>query len=144
MLVRNHHPPSSQCTVHRRILVADDDESTRRMLGRCLEDEGYQIYLAADGKQALDAAPSFIPDLILLDVTMPEVDGLEVARRVRAKSNTRILMLSGLAYEADRVAGLRAGADDYLTKPVRLLDLLLRIQRLLECVEPNDTVFPLA
>jgi DNA-binding response OmpR family regulator len=119
----------------RRILIADDDEPTRRMLAEWLEQEGYQIWVAADGEQALEAAPRFLPDLILLDVTMPKIDGLEVARRVRAEGNARsrlrILMVSGLDDDLDRVAGLRAGADDYVTKPVRPRELLLRIQALL-------------
>jgi DNA-binding response OmpR family regulator len=116
----------------RRILVADDDEPIRRMLAAWLAEEGYEVQLAADGRQALVAAASFSPDLILLDVTMPGIGGLEVARRVRAGSDVPIVMLGGLCTNVDRAAGLDAGADDYLTKPARLSELLLRIRKLLD------------
>jgi two-component system OmpR family response regulator len=119
-------------------LIADDDEALRRMLGMYLEDAGYLVRLAADGKQALEAASGFAPDLVLLDVTMPKLDGLEVARRLRAKRdvcNTRILMLSGLGGDIARSAGLQAGADEYVTKPVQPLELLRRIDVLLRDAE---------
>jgi DNA-binding response OmpR family regulator len=122
----------------RRILIADDDEPTRRMLAEYLEDEGYQVQLASDGKQALDAASTFLPDLILLDVRMPEINGLEVARRVHAKSSVPIIMLSALTDDIDRVAGLSAGSDDYVTKPVRPRELLLRIQGLLRRASASE------
>lgn len=130
--------PPSQLARPRRILVADDDEPLRRMLGQCLEDEGYQVHLAANGKQALEVMSSFLPDLILLDVTMPELDGIEVARRVRAESDMPILMISGLAHQVDRDAGLSAGATDYMIKPMRPCDLLTRIEQLLPALEAND------
>src|SRR5262249_28064407 len=114
-----------------RILIAEDDEPTRRLLADWLEEERYHIQLAADGMQALDTAGSFVPDLIGLDVKLPALDGLEVARRLQARSRGSgglpipILMLSGLGEDVDRVAGLSAGADDYVTKPVRPRELLL-------------------
>jgi DNA-binding response OmpR family regulator len=135
----NHYClPPSQLARPRRILVADDDEPLRRMLGQCLEDEGYQVHLAANGKLALEAMSSFLPDLIVLDVTMPELDGIEVARRVRDVGDTPILMISGLAHELDRRAGLSAGATDYMIKPMRLRDLLTRVEQLLPATEAND------
>lgn len=132
------HPPEHK----RRILIADDDEPTRRTLAEYLEQEGFQVHMAADGKQALEAAWNFLPDLILLDVKMPEIDGLEVARRLHAKSNVPIIMLSALSDDIDRVAGLSAGSDDYVTKPVRPRELLLRIQGLLRRVEAREAAEP--
>jgi DNA-binding response OmpR family regulator len=125
-----------------RVLIAEDDEPTRRMLGDFLEQEGYQVQLAADGKQALELASSFLPDLILLDVKMPGIDGLEVARRLHAKGSVPIIMLSALTDEIDRVAGLSAGSDDYVTKPVRPRELLLRIQGLLRRTEASEAAEP--
>src|SRR5262249_55120721 len=119
-----------------RILIAEDDEPTRRLLADWLEQEGYVVEQAADGWQALQAVTDFSPDLIVLDVKLPALDGLEVARRLQARSRGSgglpipILMLSGLGEDVDRVAGLSAGADDYVTKPVRPRELLLRIQGL--------------
>jgi DNA-binding response OmpR family regulator len=133
--------PSSHLDGRGRILIADDDESIRRMLGEYLEDEGYLVHLAADGIQALQAMSGFAPDLVLLDVTMPRLDGLEVARRLRAKrakSSPRILMQSGLGDAAARSAGLRAGADEYVTKPMRPRELVQRIQALLCDADGND------
>jgi len=126
----------------RRILIVDDDEPTRRMLGESLEQEGYQVELAEDGRHALEIASSFLPDLILLDVKMPDIDGLEVARRLHAKSNVPIIMLSALTDDIDRVAGLSAGSDDYVTKPVRPRELLLRIQGLLRRFEASEAAEP--
>jgi DNA-binding response OmpR family regulator len=126
----------------RRILIAEDDEPTRRILAETLEQEGYKVQLAADGRQALEAASSFLPDLILLDVKMPEMDGLEAARRLHAKSNVPIIMLSGLTDDIDRVAGLSAGSDDYVTKPIRPRELLLRMQAILRRVEASEAAEP--
>jgi DNA-binding response OmpR family regulator len=142
-----HHTTLSRVeTTHverrRRILIADDDESMRRMLAESLEQEGYQVQQAADGRQALETASSFLPDLILLDVKMPEIDGLEVARRLHAKSNVPIIMLSALTDDIDRVAGLSAGSDDYVTKPVRPRELLLRMQALLRRAEASEAANP--
>jgi DNA-binding response OmpR family regulator len=130
--------PTRQQEHARRILIADDDEPTRRMLADYLGEEGYLVRAVADGKQALDAVSQFAPDLILLDVKMPEIDGLEVARRLHAKTNTPIIMLSALGEDIDRVAGLSAGSDDYVTKPVRPRELLLRIQGLLRRAEAKE------
>jgi DNA-binding response OmpR family regulator len=96
------------------------------------------VRTAADGKEALELVSQFAPDPVLLDVKMPEIDGLEVARRLHATSNVPIIMLSALGEDVDRVAGLSAGSDDYVTKPVRLRELLLRIQGLLRRVEAQE------
>lgn len=127
----------------RRILLADDDEVGRRVLTEYLEQEGYQVQQAADGREALAAIASSLPDLIILDVKMPELDGLEVVRRVHARSTVPIIILSALSDDIDRVAGLSAGSDDYVTKPVRPRELLLRIQALLRRADAADAAQPL-
>jgi DNA-binding response OmpR family regulator len=115
----------------RRLFIADDDDQVRQVLAEYLEEEGYLVEQAADGRQALAKIADFIPDLVILDVRMPEVDGLEIVRRVHATSNVPIIILSGLTDDIDRIAGLSAGSDDYVTKPIRPRELLLRIQSLL-------------
>jgi two-component system response regulator MprA len=119
-------------TVHVHILVADDDPAVRESLRRSLTFNGYEVSLADDGRAALDALDSSRPDLILLDVNMPHVDGLEVCRRLRAAGNDLpVLMLTARVEVGDRVMGLDAGADDYLAKPFALEELLARVRALL-------------
>jgi DNA-binding response OmpR family regulator len=115
----------------RRLFIADDDEQVRKMLAEYLEEEGYLVEQASDGRQALAKIADFIPDLVILDVRMPEVDGLEIVRLLHATSNVPIIILSGLTDDIDRIAGLSAGSDDYVTKPIRPRELQLRIQSLL-------------
>jgi two-component system response regulator MprA len=114
-----------------RVLVVDDDVSLRRMLQRTLEAEGFDITLAPDGAAALVEAERSAPDLIVLDVAMPDIDGLAVCRRLREKGlATPILMLTARDAVPDRVAGLEAGADDYLVKPFALEELTARVRAL--------------
>ncbi len=114
------------------ILVVDDDAPIRRMLERTLAAEGYGVGLAADGGAALAAVERSVPDLLVLDVTMPGVDGLAVCRRMRAKGLALpILLLTARDAVPDRVAGLDAGADDYLVKPFAAEELLARVRALL-------------
>jgi DNA-binding response OmpR family regulator len=111
-----------------RVLVVDDDPPLRRMLARTLRAEGYEVSVAADGPAALLATERAAPDLIVLDVAMPAVDGLSVARRLRDRGlATPILMLTARDAVSDRVAGLEAGADDYVTKPFVVTELSARI-----------------
>jgi two-component system response regulator MprA len=117
-----------------RILVVDDEPAVRESLRRALQLEGYGVELAADGSEALYRLESreVEPDGIVLDVLMPEVDGLEVARRLRRTgSRVPILMLTARDEVADRVAGLDAGADDYLVKPFALEELFARLRAIL-------------
>jgi two-component system, OmpR family, response regulator MprA len=115
-----------------RVLIVDDDAAVRRMLARSLGAEGYDVALASDGGGALVQIERSAPDLILLDVTMPGIDGLGVARRVRGKGDpVPILLLTARDGIADRVAGLDAGADDYLVKPFATDELLARVRALL-------------
>ncbi len=114
------------------ILVAEDDRSVRESLARALQFEGYNTVLAVDGGEALEQITSSDPDLLLLDVMMPNIDGLEVCRRVRDRGmTTPVLILTARHEIADRVAGLDAGADDYLVKPYSLDELLARVRALL-------------
>ena len=112
-----------------RVLVADDDRAIRESLERALELEGYEVTSVADGVQALTAARRMEPDIVLLDVMMPSVDGLGVCRVLRADGvRTPILMLTARVELTDRVAGLDAGADDYLAKPFKAKELIARIK----------------
>jgi two-component system, OmpR family, response regulator MprA len=114
------------------ILVVDDDAPIRRMLDRTLSAEGYAVETAADGGAALAAVERSTPDLVVLDVSMPGVDGLSVSRRLRAKGlAVPVLLLTARDSVPDRVAGLDAGADDYLVKPFATEELLARVRALL-------------
>jgi len=114
------------------ILVVDDDAPIRRMLDRTLSAEGYAVATAADGGEALAAVERSTPDLVVLDVGLPGVDGLSVSRRLRAKGlAVPVLLLTARDSVPDRVAGLDAGADDYLVKPFATEELLARIRALL-------------
>ncbi len=114
-----------------RVLVVDDDPPLRRMLARTLSAEGFEVTVAADGGAALVAVERAAPDLIVLDVAMPAIDGLAVCRRLRAKGlATPILMLTARDAVADRVSGLEAGADDYLVKPFAVAELIARLRAL--------------
>ena len=113
------------------ILVVDDDAPIRRMLDRTLSAEGYAVETAADGGEALAAVERSAPDLVVLDVAMPGLDGLAVCRRLRAKGLPgAILMLTARDAVPDRVAGLEAGADDYLVKPFAMEELVARLHAL--------------
>ena len=131
------------------ILVVDDDAPIRRMLERTLGAEGYEVRSAADGGAALAAIERSAPDVVVLDVAMPGVDGLGVCRRVRAKGlMVPILLLTARDAVEDRVAGLDAGADDYLVKPFAVEELVARLRALLrrghepgEVLAIGDVVF---
>jgi two-component system response regulator MprA len=114
------------------ILVVDDDAPIRRMLDRTLSAEGYAVETAADGGEALAAVERSTPDLVVLDVGLPGVDGLTVSRRLRSKGlAVPVLLLTARDSVPDRVAGLDAGADDYLVKPFATEELLARVRALL-------------
>ncbi|MEV5572262.1 response regulator transcription factor [Spirillospora sp. NPDC052269] len=115
-----------------RILVVDDEPAVRESLTSSLEFEGYEVGTAADGLLALDAVEREHPDLVVLDVLMPRMDGLTACRRMRARGATMpVLMLTARDMVGDRVTGLDAGADDYLVKPFELDELLARVRALL-------------
>ena len=122
-----------------RILIADDDRAIRESLARALGLEGYDVVQANDGAAALSLVESAQPDVAVLDVMMPNVDGLTVCRVLRAERNRLpILMLTARTETPDRVAGLDAGADDYLPKPFDLDELLARLRALLRRARPED------
>jgi pilus assembly protein CpaE len=129
-----------------KILIVDDDMDTLRLVGMLLERQGYQIVVAENGSNALDKALSETPDIILLDVMMPDIDGLEVARRLRgnpATALTPILFFTAKTQVEDKVAGFESGGDDYLTKPVHPAELSARVKALLarsEKVRPKEDV----
>lgn len=114
-----------------QILVVDDDTSIVRLLETSLEQEGYRVLTAGNGKDACRMAEAFHPHLIIMDVMMPECNGMVATIRIREQSNVPILMLSAKAEGSDRVLGLEAGADDYLMKPFYRQELLARVRALL-------------
>jgi len=118
-----------------RILVVEDEPILLEALEYNLTRQGYQVYTAGDGLAGLETAQRERPDLIVLDIMLPKMDGLEVCRTVRQEMNTPILMLTARADEVDRVVGLEMGADDYLTKPFSMRELLARVKALLRRVD---------
>src|SRR5690606_24466215 len=121
-----------------RILIADDDPQILRALRITLTAKGYEIFTAADGAQAITAAIDHHPDIFLIDLGMPELDGIEVIHGIRGWSQAPILVVSGRASAADKVEALDAGADDYITKPFAVEELLARIRALTRRVPQED------
>jgi two-component system, OmpR family, response regulator MprA len=123
------------------ILIVDDDSRVTSALRRTLAYEGYQVSVAANGEAALATARTKSPDLVILDLMLPGMDGIEVCRRLRnAGDSIAVLMLTARDAVADRVAGLETGADDYLVKPFALEELLARVKALLRRRNPPDIV----
>ena len=121
------------------MLVVDDDRAVRESLRRSLEFNGYEVVLAADGAEALAGISAAAPDVVVMDVMMPRLDGLETTRALRTAGNDLpILVLTARDAVGDRVEGLDAGADDYLTKPFALQELLARLRALLRRVVPRE------
>ncbi|WP_210649584.1 response regulator transcription factor [Nocardioides sp. SYSU D00065] len=121
-----------------RVLVVDDDRAVRDSLRRSLEFNGYDVVLAADGAEGLVAVGAQHPDVVVIDVMMPRLDGIETTRALRAAGNdVPVLVLTARDAVGDRVEGLDAGADDYLTKPFALEELLARLRALLRRVVPD-------
>src|ERR1700719_4908136 len=111
-----------------RVLVVEDDEDIAQALQRSLRMEGYEVRSAADGRSALEHGRSFAPDLVILDLGLPEIDGLDVARSLRGEDDVPILILTARDAVESRVEGLDAGADDYLVKPFERQELLARLR----------------
>jgi two-component system response regulator MprA len=122
-----------------RVLVVEDDADIADVLRRSLRNEGYEVKTSADGVEALDVAAGFVPDLVVLDLGLPRLDGIEVCRRLREEGDVPILMLTARAETEDRVTGLDSGADDYLVKPFERQELLARIRALLRRRPPRGT-----
>lgn len=112
----------------RKILIVDDEKNIVDIIAFNLKKEGYTVIRAADGEEGLEKAFAENPDLILLDIMMPKLDGYEVCKKIREKKNTPIIMLTARAEEVDKVLGLELGADDYVTKPFGVRELMARVK----------------
>jgi DNA-binding response OmpR family regulator len=117
------------------ILAADDDPQLLRLIARNLQLEDYEVLVASDGRQALEQIEQHVPDLVLLDVMMPKMDGFTVCQRVREFSAVPIIIVTARGQEQDKVRGLDLGADDYLTKPFSIEELLARVRAVLRRVQ---------
>lgn len=114
-----------------RVLIIEDSEADRRLTSELLKRENYEVVEAEDGQQGLELLEAVRPDLVLLDVMLPGIDGLEVCRRIRGKHQVPIIMLTAREEEVDRVVGLELGADDYIIKPVGSRELVSRVRAML-------------
>ena len=119
------------------VLVVEDDPNIRELLQLYLEKEGYAVTLATDGGQGLEKFRAIQPNLVLLDVMMPVMDGWEVCKAIREEGSTPVIMLTAKGETVDKVMGLKAGADDYVTKPFEMKELLARIEAVLRRAELN-------
>ena len=128
-----------------RILIVDDERAIRRFLRAALTSHGYQVYEAENGQMALASAAENRPDVVILDLGLPDMDGLEVIRRLREWSQVPVIILSVREHEVDKIAALDAGADDYLTKPFGMGELLARIRTVLrrQITDSPEPVFTL-
>ncbi len=122
-----------------RVLVVEDDEEIAQVLQRSLRMEGYEVRTAGDGEAALDAAAAYVPDLVILDLGLPKLDGIDVAKRLRGNDDVPILILTARDAVESRVEGLDSGADDYLVKPFERQELLARIRALLRRRPPRGS-----
>ncbi len=125
-------------TTEKTILLVDDDPNILQVAGFAVGKAGYRTITAKDGKEALEQFRAEQPDLIVLDIVMPEMDGVDVCRQIRAESNVPVIFLSSMDDEVDRVVGLELGADDYLTKPFSPRELVARIRAVLRRSESRD------
>ncbi len=122
------------------VLVVDDDPQLLRLVRANLESVGYRVLVAMDARSALELVDVEIPDMIILDIMLPEIDGYEVCRRIREFSETPIIMLTAKVEDVDKVKGLKLGADDYLTKPFSAQELLARVEAVLRRTRPSEEV----
>jgi two-component system alkaline phosphatase synthesis response regulator PhoP len=123
------------------ILVVDDQSSVRQLLREYLSEQGFHVLVASNGQEALYASRHDQPDLILLDIMMPKMDGYEFLRQYRKEKNTPVIIVTAKEEETDAVLGLELGADDYIIKPFRMRELVARIRSVLRRADPNHTVF---
>ena len=121
------------------VLVVEDDKNIADLLQLYLEKEGYTVSVAADGGEGLNKFRAESPDLVLLDVMMPVMDGYELVKIIRAESKTPVIMLTAKAQTDDKVVGLRSGADDYITKPFEMKEVLARIEAVLRRFDREET-----
>ena len=121
----------------RKVLVVDDEKNIVDIIAFNLNREGYEVIVARDGEKALEAFEKEAPNLVILDIMMPKMDGFETCKKIRQTSNTPIIMLTARAEEVDKVLGLELGADDYVTKPFSVRELLARVKANLRKQNPN-------
>ncbi|BCB05553.1 response regulator transcription factor [Bacillus sp. KH172YL63] len=114
-----------------KVLLVDDEENIVDVCSRYLVREGYEVSTASNGREAIELYEAFRPDIVVLDIMMPEIDGWQVAEKIRENHDTPIIMLTALGQEKDRIYGLTIGADDYVTKPFSPRELLLRVKNVL-------------
>jgi DNA-binding response OmpR family regulator len=125
--------------VRQKILIVDDDRKTIELVRLYLENDGYQVFSANEGRSALSEARRINPDLVVLDLMLPRIDGLDVCRHIRSESNVPIIMLTARTTEADKLLGLDIGADDYITKPFSPREVLARVRAVLRRMVPSET-----
>jgi DNA-binding response OmpR family regulator len=125
-----------------RVLVVDDEPIVREVLSRYLSREGFEVETAADGQAALDVFEATRPELIVLDLMLPRMDGLEVFRRIRARNGAAVIMLTARGEETDRVVGLELGADDYIAKPFSPREVVARVRAVLRRTRDATTTGP--
>ena len=123
----------------RKILVVDDTRNVQMLLSEFLNSQGFEVLLASDGEEALEAVHRDDPDLILLDIMMPNVDGYQFISHLRKESNLTVIMITAKQQESDIIKGFDLGADDYITKPFRLRELLVRIRAVMRRSGPKET-----
>jgi DNA-binding response OmpR family regulator len=126
--------------MRRRILLVEDEPKTREMIALYLQREGYDVAVAEDGVRALEVAREREPHLVVLDLMLPRLDGLEVCRRLRETAQTAIIMLTARSTEDDKLAGLDVGADDYVTKPFSPRELMARVRAVLRRASEDDVL----
>ena len=122
----------------RRVLIVDDEASVREVLGQYLDLEGFDVLAAADGATALQLFRNSPPDLVILDLMLPGVDGIEVCRRMRSASAVPIVMLTARSEEADKLEGFRVGTDDYVTKPFSPREVVMRVQAIIRRLRATE------
>jgi len=121
-----------------KILVVDDEPSITNLVSAYLKPEGYEVFVASDGNSGLKAARTFKPDLIILDVMLPGMDGIELLSRLRRESEVYVIMLTARTEETDKIVGLSVGADDYVTKPFSPRELVARVKAALRRIEAGS------
>jgi two-component system alkaline phosphatase synthesis response regulator PhoP len=121
-----------------KILIIDDEESIRKLVSAYLRPEGYEVYTAVDGNSGLQAARAYKPDLVVLDIMLPGIDGLELLTRLRRESDVYVILLTAKTEEIDKIVGLSVGADDYVTKPFSPRELVARIKAALRRLQSGS------
>jgi DNA-binding response OmpR family regulator len=136
----NHQKSGYNFTMTRKILIVDDTRNVQVLLSDFLNSQDFEVLTASDGREALEVVGKADPDLILLDIMMPEMDGYQFIGQLRRTSNIPVIMITAKQQEADIIRGFDLGADDYITKPFRLRELLVRMRAVLRRAAPKESV----